>query len=56
MIRFVKKTGPQPSAEEAGDDRVKKIQEAAAEGHKKAANDSTRRRASQAAKDDDRLI
>lgn len=57
MIRFVKKPDPQPSTEEAGEDRFKKIREAAAEGHKKAANDSTRRRETPATKDDDdRLI
>lgn len=56
MIRFVKKPDPQPSTEEAGEDRFKKIREAAAEGHKKAANDSTRRREPQASEDDDGLI
>jgi hypothetical protein len=56
MIRFVKKTEPQPSTEEAGDDRFKKIREAAADGHKKAANDSTRRPTPQASEDDERLI
>lgn len=56
MIRFVKKPDPQPSTEEAGEDRFKKIREAAVEGHKKAANDSTRRRTPQVSEEDDQLI
>ncbi|MBY5446772.1 hypothetical protein HFO93_25555 [Rhizobium leguminosarum] len=56
MIRFVKKSDPQPAAEDAGDNRFQKIREAAADEHKKAANDSTRRRAPQATEDDDQLI
>ncbi|MFL5012161.1 hypothetical protein [Rhizobium sp.] len=55
MIRFVKKSDPQPAADDAGES-VKKIREAAAEGPKKGANDSTRRRAPQSAEDDDALI
>lgn len=54
MIRFVKKSDPQPAADDA--ESVKKVSEAAVNGQKKAANDSTRRRAPRAAEDDDRLI
>ncbi|MGZ2379340.1 hypothetical protein [Rhizobium leguminosarum] len=53
MIRFVKKSDPQPPAD---DNRFQKIRDAAADEHKKAANDSTRRRAPQATEDDDPLI
>ncbi|MBY5329130.1 hypothetical protein AB9F46_11720 [Rhizobium leguminosarum] len=56
MIRFVKKSDPKPAAEDAGGESVKKVPEAAAEGPKKAANDSTPRRAPQAAEDGDPLI
>lgn len=56
MIRFVKKSDPQPAAEDRGDNRFQKIREAAADEHKKAANGSTGRRAPRAAEDDDRLI
>ncbi|MBA5803798.1 hypothetical protein G9X64_19900 [Rhizobium sophorae] len=56
MIRFVKKSDPQPPADGAGDNRFQKIREAAADEHKKAANDSTRRRPPQATEDDDPLI
>ncbi|WP_204330204.1 hypothetical protein [Rhizobium phaseoli] len=55
MIRFVKKSDPRPAAE-AGEDRFEKVREAAADGHKKAANDSIRRSAPRAVEDDDRLI
>ncbi|MBX5157214.1 hypothetical protein HJB89_08745 [Rhizobium sp. NZLR8] len=56
MIRFVKKSDPQPAAEDAGEDCFEKVREAAADRHKKAANDSLRSRAPRAAEDDDRLI
>ncbi|MGO7902224.1 hypothetical protein ACC808_19060 [Rhizobium ruizarguesonis] len=56
MIRFVKKTDPQPAAEDAGDNRFQKIREAAADEHKKAANDSTPRRAPRVPEDEDPLI
>ncbi|ACS55341.1 MULTISPECIES: hypothetical protein [Rhizobium] len=53
MIRFVKKSDPQPPAD---DNRFQKIREAAADEHKKAANDSTPRRAPRAPEDEDPLI
>ncbi|NNG71132.1 hypothetical protein HLI18_14575 [Rhizobium laguerreae] len=56
MIRFVKKSDPQPAAEDAGGENSKKIRDAAADEHKKAANDSTRHRVPRAAEEDDRLI
>ncbi|MBB3298209.1 MULTISPECIES: hypothetical protein [Rhizobium] len=56
MIRFEKKSDPQPAADDAGGESLKKVPEASADGQKKAANDSTRRRAPRAAEDDDRLI
>ncbi|MBB3520713.1 hypothetical protein RJJ37_00110 [Rhizobium redzepovicii] len=56
MIRFKKKSDPQPAAEDAGDNRFQKIREAAADGHRKVANDSTRPRASREAADGDPLI
>ncbi|WP_166486892.1 hypothetical protein [Rhizobium etli] len=52
MIRFVKKSDPQPPAEEAGGDGFKEIH-AAADG--KATNDRPRRRKA-APEDDGRLI
>ena len=55
MIRFVKKTEPQPLTEKAEDNRFEQIRKAAAEGHKKSDTDGTRRRARQTA-EDNRLI
>ncbi|AHF83163.1 hypothetical protein RLEG3_15635 [Rhizobium leguminosarum bv. trifolii WSM1689] len=51
MIRFVKKSDPQPAAEDTGGENSKKIRE-----DKKAANDSKHRAAPRAAEDDDGLV
>ena len=39
MIRFEKKSDPQPAADDAGGESLKKVPEASADGQKKAAND-----------------
>lgn len=55
MIAFVKKTDAQPAPEQAEENRFEQIRKAAAERHRKADTDGTRRRDRQKA-EDNRLI
>jgi hypothetical protein len=55
MIKFVKKTDPQPIARQVEDNRFEQIRKAAAELHRKADSDGTDRRAGKKA-EDNRLI
>lgn len=55
MISFVKKIDMQPIAPQVEDNRFEQIRKAAAERHRKADTDGTRRRARQKA-EDNRLI
>lgn len=55
MIKFVPKTNPQPTPRQVEENRFEQIRKAAAERHRKADTDGTRRRARQKA-EDNRLI
>jgi hypothetical protein len=55
MISFVKNTDTPPTSREVEDNRFEQIREEAAERHRKADTDGTRRRARQTA-EDNRLI
>jgi hypothetical protein len=55
MITYVKNADPVPAPEETEENRFERIRKAAAERHRKADTDGTRRRARQTA-EDNRLI
>jgi hypothetical protein len=55
MISFVKKTDTTPTSREVEDNRFEQIRKEAAERHRRADTDGTRRRARQTA-EDNRLI
>ncbi|PWK61964.1 hypothetical protein C8K44_12928 [Aminobacter sp. AP02] len=55
MIAFAKKTHPQQTSKQVEDNRFEQIRKAAAERHRKADTDGTRRRDRQKA-EDNRLI